>query len=122
MRLKNVLLRSAIVLTFTAWAAKTKIQQEVITTTPKRANITRGTIDPSSGNLRVSQINSCGTLDRIPWLTKTNGKRTRRIFSDLLRLDREKNFNQWELYQVLDDKGQVSFIFEKIFLLCIQNK
>ncbi len=95
-------------------AAKPSSPTEVITTTPQRNVITKGSIDPSTGALKVSQINSCSTLDRIPWVTKTNGKRTRRIFSDDLRLDREKIISKWELYQVLGDGGDVSFIFQRI--------
>lgn len=73
----------------------------------------RRAVDPTSGNLKVSQINSCATLDRIPWVTKTAGKRTRRIFKDELRLDREKIFSEWEMHQVLASSGEVSFIFQR---------
>lgn len=74
----------------------------------------RRAVDPTSGNLKVSQINSCSTLDRIPWVTKTGGKRTRRIFKDELRLDREKIFSEWEMHQVLAPSGEVSFIFQRL--------
>jgi hypothetical protein len=73
----------------------------------------RGNVDPTSGNLKVSQINSCSTLDRIPWVTKTAGKRTRKIFKDELRLDREKIFSEWEMHQVLAPSGEVSFVFQR---------
>ncbi len=74
----------------------------------------RGPIDPTSGNLKVSQINSCATLDRIPWVSKTGGKRTRKIFKDELRLDREKIFSTWEMFQVLGQDGEVSFVFQRL--------
>lgn len=76
--------------------------------------ILRGPIDPTSGNLKVSQINSCATVDRIPWVSKTGGKRTRKIFKDELRLDREKIFSTWEMFQVLGQDGEVSFIFQRM--------
>jgi hypothetical protein len=75
---------------------------------------TKEKVDPSSGLLKVSQINSCSTIDRIPWVSKTSGKRTRKIFTDTLRLDREKIFSTWELYQVLSESGDVSFIFQRL--------
>lgn len=74
----------------------------------------KGAVDPTSGSLKVSQINSCGTIDRIPWISKAGGKRTRRIFRDQLRLDREKIFSDWELHQVLASSSEVSFIFQRI--------
>jgi hypothetical protein len=69
--------------------------------------------DPTTGDLRVSQINTCGTIDRIPWTVKSSGKRTRRIFRDYLKKDGEKTYSLWELTQVLGEKGDVSFIFQK---------
>lgn len=69
--------------------------------------------DPTTGDLRVSQINTCGTLDRIPWTIKSTGKRTRRIFRDYLKKDSEKSFALWELNQVLSEKGDVTFVFNK---------
>lgn len=81
---------------------------------PNETAALRSPIDPTSGQLRVSQINSCSTIDRIPWVSKTGGKRTRKIFSDTLRLDREKIFSTWELYQVLGQSGEVTFIFQRI--------
>lgn len=78
------------------------------------SSVSTGPIDPTGGQLKVSQINSCSTIDRIPWVSKTGGKRTRKIFSDTLRLDREKTFSHWELFQVLGNDGEVSFIFQRI--------
>ena len=69
--------------------------------------------DPTTGDLRVSQINTCGTIDRIPWTVKSSGKRTRRLFRDYLKKDGEKAFALWELVQVLGEKGDVSFVFQK---------
>ncbi|MEZ4813582.1 MAG: hypothetical protein R3A80_00045 [Bdellovibrionota bacterium] len=95
---------------FSAAEAKTKSTES----SSSSSLATSGAVDPTSGELRVSQINSCSTLDRIPWVPKTAGKRTRRIFRDELRLDREKIFSVWELYQVLAPDGEVSFIFQRI--------
>jgi len=69
--------------------------------------------DPISGDLRVSQINTCGTIDKIPWTVKSSGKRTRRIFRDYLKKDGEKNYSLWELSEVLADKGDVTYVFQK---------
>ncbi len=69
--------------------------------------------DPTSGDLRVSQINTCGTIDRIPWTIKSTGKRTRRIFRDYLKKDNDKSYSLWELNQVLGEKGDVTFVFHK---------
>ena len=69
--------------------------------------------DPTTGDLRVSQINTCGTIDRIPWTAKSSGKRIRRIFRDYLKKDGEKKYSLWELTQVLAENGDVSFVFQK---------
>ncbi len=72
-------------------------------------------INPALDELKVSQINSCGTVDRIPWSgSKKGGRRTRRIFRDELTLDREKTPNIWELHQVLNTSGEVAFVFKRI--------
>ena len=69
--------------------------------------------EPTTGDLRVSQINTCSTIDRIPWTIKSSGKRTRRIFRDYLKKDGEKNYSLWELSEVLGEKGDVTFVFKK---------
>lgn len=70
-------------------------------------------LDLRKDSLKISQINSCGTIDRIPWSTKSGEKRTRRIFRDELALMGQESYSTWELYQVLRKDGTVSFIFER---------
>lgn len=69
--------------------------------------------DPTTGDLRVSHISTCGTVDKIPWSIKSNGKRIRRIFRDYLKKDGDKTYFLWELSQVLGDRGEVTFVFQK---------
>ena len=85
---------------------------------PKKTKVQEGiskrvALDSGSATLKVSQINSCATLDRIPWATTSKGIRTRRIFKDSLKKIGDKNFERWELYQVLRKEGIVSFVFQK---------
>ena len=90
-------------------AQKMKPPQKTIAALPPPALTT----DASSGNLRVAQINSCGTIDKIAWKLKSGGVRTRRIFRDYLTKDGDAGPSLWSLFQVLRDKGEVSFVFER---------
>lgn len=85
-------------------------QDPAVTEPPKPAALK---VSTATGDLRVSQINSCGTIDKIGWVLKSGGKRTRRIFHDYLRIDGERKESLWSLHQVLSDKGDVSFVFER---------
>ena len=79
----------------------------------KTKQINKAALEAGDLALKVSQINSCGTIDRIPWMTKSGGKRTRRIFRDELKAVGEKTYNMWELFQVLRSEGIVSFVFQR---------
>jgi hypothetical protein len=64
-----------------------------------------------SGDLKVSHIVSCSTIDKIPQIPRSDGRRVRRIFRDELKYDRDKKPSMWELHQVLRPSGEVSFVF-----------
>lgn len=105
---------SIITVSYSLAATAAEAPSPPIPANPGRVSVTQRAVDPSGGELKVSQINACGTLDRIPWASKSNGKRTRRIFRDQLRLDRDKTASTWELHQVLQPDGGVSFIFQRL--------
>lgn len=61
----------------------------------------------------LNEIVSCGQVDKIPWKFRAEGRKTRLILKDTLRLNSETKFSTWEIYQVMDKYGYVSYIFRR---------
>lgn len=61
----------------------------------------------------LEDIVSCSFMDRIPWRFKEAGRKTRLLINDQLRLSSETAEARWEIYQVMDKEGFVTFIFRR---------
>jgi hypothetical protein len=62
---------------------------------------------------QINDITSCGAIDQIPWRFKPDGRKVRLIMKDELRHQSETHTSPWEVYQVMDKDGFVSFVFRR---------
>lgn len=65
-----------------------------------------------SGN-SLNDLSSCTAVDQIPWNFRAERK-TRLLMRDTLRLNTEPQFATWEINQVMDKDGYVTYVFSKI--------
>ncbi len=62
---------------------------------------------------KLNELVSCGQVDKIPWKFRPEGRKTRILMRDVLRLNSETRFSTWEIHQVMDSGGYVSYIFRR---------
>jgi hypothetical protein len=78
-----------------------------------------GKADPASTipkyllGYKVVEIGSCTRIDQIPWKFRPDGRRTRLVIRDSLRLNTEVKFSEWEIHQVMDREGYVTYVFRR---------
>jgi len=80
-----------------------------------KASTVAGTVEIPAymrGN-RLNEIASCGKADQIPWKFRPDNRKTRLLVKDVLRLNTESKFANWEVHQVMDAQGYVTYIFRK---------
>jgi hypothetical protein len=63
---------------------------------------------------RLNDIVSCGSVNDIAWRFRPDSRKARLLIRDRLRLNSEQNFAIWEINQVMDRGGTVTFIFSRI--------
>lgn len=59
----------------------------------------------------IVDYSSCTVYDRIPWKFSPDRRKKRLILRDKLRHQLETTFKTWEVYQVMDGDGYVSYVF-----------
>jgi len=68
---------------------------------------------PFAPEFKLDALASCGSLDKIPWNFRPDGRRIRKLFEEELRLANDNETFWWELYQVMNRAGEVTFIFRR---------
>ena len=68
---------------------------------------------PGMEERRLDGLSSCGNLDKIPWKFRPDLRKTRMLFSEEMRLSSDESVYLWELYQVMNSDGLVTFIFRR---------
>jgi len=68
---------------------------------------------PGMEERRLDGLSSCGNLDKIPWKFRLDLRKTRMLFSEEMRLSSDESVYLWELYQVMNPDGLVTFIFRR---------
>jgi len=63
--------------------------------------------------LSLDQIASCLVIDQIPWISRKTNRKSRLLARDKMRLNIHKTFSTWEIHQVMDSEGYISFIFRR---------
>lgn len=63
--------------------------------------------------LNLNQIASCLVIDQIPWVSRKTNRKSRLLAKDKMRLNIHKTFSEWEIHQVMDKEGYISFIFRR---------
>lgn len=64
--------------------------------------------------LQVNDLVSCIKVEEIPWRFRPDNRKTRLILRDTLRLNTETKFSTWEIHQVMDTEGYVTYIFRRV--------
>jgi hypothetical protein len=73
----------------------------------------RKVIPKELSGLLLNEFSSCAMIDQIPWRFRPDGRKTRMLISDRLRSNTEVRFSQWQVHQVMDPNGFVSYIFRR---------
>lgn len=63
--------------------------------------------------LSLAQISSCVVIDQLPWVFRKNKRQSRLLARDRIRLSTQSDFAIWEIHQVLDPNGYVSYVFRR---------
>lgn len=63
--------------------------------------------------LKLKDITSCGIVDKIPWKFRPDGRKSRLLLTDTLRFQTEASFQLWDIYQIMDNEGFISFVFRR---------
>jgi hypothetical protein len=63
--------------------------------------------------LSLNQIASCRVIDQLPWVFRKTNRQSRLIARDRLRLSTQSEFAIWEIHQVQDANGYVSYVFRR---------
>ncbi len=63
--------------------------------------------------LTLNQIASCLVIDQIPWISRKTNRKSRLLARDKMRLNIQKSFSEWEIHQVMDKEGYISFVFRR---------
>ncbi|MBP7845346.1 MAG: hypothetical protein KA116_11075 [Proteobacteria bacterium] len=61
----------------------------------------------------LDSMASCGYLEKISWEFRADGFRSRKLFQDYLQLSSDNQAYLWELYQTMNRRGDVTFIFRR---------
>lgn len=61
----------------------------------------------------LNDLASCGAVDQIPWRFAAERK-TRMLLRDHLRLNTDAKFGTWEIHQIMDRDGYVTYAFMRI--------
>lgn len=77
-------------------------------TTPVKASIPKAV-----SGYALEDIVSCVFLDRIPSKFKNDGRTTKLLIKDQLRLSSELEAVLWEVHQIMDQEGFVTFVLRR---------
>ena len=61
----------------------------------------------------VRDLTSCSMIDQIPWKFRPDRRKIRLLLRDSLRHQTETVFATWEIHQVMDGDGFVSYVFRR---------
>lgn len=62
----------------------------------------------------LADVSSCSAIDQVPWKFRPDRRKTRLLVRDTLRLSTEPTFETWEVNQVMDGQGYVTYVFSKM--------
>ena len=62
----------------------------------------------------LKDISSCSAIDQVPWKFRADSRKTRLLMRDQLRLNTEAQSALWEINQVMDKDGYVTYVFSKV--------
>jgi len=77
----------------------------------KQKDVTLSELPKYLTGYEVIDFSSCSVYDQIPWKFSPDKRKKRLLLKDKLRHQTETIFKTWEVHQVMDPEGFVSYIF-----------
>lgn len=62
---------------------------------------------------KLKELSSCAALEEVPWRFRPDGRKTRMVLRDSFRFQSHTTFHEWQVHQVMDREGLVSYIFRR---------
>jgi hypothetical protein len=81
--------------------------------TPTRTQQTITELPVHRKGLTLNQIASCRVIDQLPWVFRKTNRKSRLLLRDRLRLSTDSDFSTWEVHQVMDQNGYISYVFRR---------
>lgn len=62
----------------------------------------------------LRNVISCSAIDKIPWQLRSDGRKVRLILKDKLKFSNDSQAFVWELFQIINPQGLVTYVFKKV--------
>jgi hypothetical protein len=89
-------------------------QAQLGATTPQQR--VQDTLQDSPVNkdgLKMNQVGSCIVINQLPWVFRKTKRQSRLIMRDKIRFSTQSDFLVWEIHQVMDQNGYISYVFRR---------
>lgn len=63
--------------------------------------------------LTMNQIASCIIINQLPWVFRKTKRQSRLLVRDKIRFSTQNDFVMWEVHQVMDQNGYISYVFRR---------
>jgi len=63
--------------------------------------------------LTMSQVSSCIIINQLPWVFRKTKRQSRLLVRDKIRFSTQPEFLFWEIHQVMDQNGYISYVFKR---------
>jgi len=63
--------------------------------------------------LTMNQVASCIIINQLPWVFRKTKRQSRLILRDKIRFSTQSDFLLWEIHQVMDNNGYISYVFRR---------
>ncbi|MEO5668214.1 MAG: hypothetical protein ABIR96_09165 [Bdellovibrionota bacterium] len=63
--------------------------------------------------LTMNQASSCIIINQLPWVFRKTKRQSRLLIRDKIRFATQSEFVVWEIHQVMDQNGYISYVFKR---------
>ncbi len=63
--------------------------------------------------LSMNQVASCIVINQLPWVFRKTKRQSRLLIRDKIRFSTQPDFVVWEVHQVMDQNGYISYVFKR---------
>jgi len=86
---------------------------DVIRTTKERVQDKLFDLPVHQRGLTMNQIASCIIINQLPWVFRKTKRQSRLLIRDKIRFSTQSDFVVWEVHQVMDQNGYISYVFRR---------